>query len=75
MQTTLDESTFNRVLSIVEEVGESIGENTDQDNLLILTCLQLAYSLEKISKILGPLEKELETLSPWEPPGESKGDG
>jgi hypothetical protein len=68
MQTTLDKSTFSRVVSIVVEVGEAIGENTDQDNLLMLTCLQLAYSLEKVSTTLEALEKKLGKLSPWEPP-------
>jgi hypothetical protein len=70
MQTTLDESTLSRVLAIVDEVGEAIGESIDQDNLLMLICLQLAYSVEKVSKRLEALEKTMSRISPWEPPEE-----
>jgi hypothetical protein len=67
MQTALDESTLERVTNIVDEVGQAIGSGTDQDHLLMLTCLQLAYSLEKILGKLEPLESRLENLVPWVP--------
>jgi hypothetical protein len=70
MQTALDEPTLARVISIVDEVGQAIGDGTDQDHLLMLTCLQLAYSLETISKNLESLEERLESLDPWIPSSE-----
>ena len=45
MQTALDDPTLNRVTAIVDEVGQAIGSGTNQDDLLMLTCLQLAYTL------------------------------
>jgi hypothetical protein len=67
MQTALDEPTLSRVTSIVEEVGRAIGSGTDQDHLLMLTCLQLAYTLEKVSKKLESLEDRLQRLDAWVP--------
>ena len=67
MQTALDDPTLNRVTAIVDEVGQAIGSGTDQDHLLMLTCLQLAYTLEKISTHLERLEIRLEDLPPWTP--------
>ncbi|MDR1731941.1 MAG: cell division protein ZapA [Synergistaceae bacterium] len=59
MQTALDEPTLDRVVSIVSDVSSSAGDNVDQDQLLMLTCLQLAYSLEKISQRLEKLTDRL----------------
>jgi len=59
MQTELDNDTFKRVVDIVNEVYETIGNSTDQDRMLVLTCLQLAYKLEKISGLLESLDKKL----------------
>jgi hypothetical protein len=67
MQTALDEPTLARVTAIVDEVGQAIGSGTDQDHLLMLTCLQLAYTLEKISNRLEPLKFRLESLPSWAP--------
>ncbi|MDR1376764.1 MAG: cell division protein ZapA [Synergistaceae bacterium] len=72
MQTALDESTLARVTNILDDVEqvvkEGLGqEHFNQEDLLMLTCLQLAYSLEKISRNLEPLENKLEDLDPWVP--------
>ena len=67
MQTVLDEPTLSRVVSIVDEVGQAIESGTDQDHLLMLTCLQLAYTLEKISTHLEQMEIRLENLPPLTP--------
>ena len=64
MQTGLDEDTFKRVVEIVNEVCGTIDSNADQDRLLVLTCLQLAYKLEKISRLLESLDKKLSDLKP-----------
>ena len=71
MQTVLDEPTLSRVVSIVDEVGQAIESGTDQDHLLMLTCLQLAYTLEKVSKKLESLEEKLQNISAWVPSSES----
>ncbi|MDR1875180.1 MAG: cell division protein ZapA [Synergistaceae bacterium] len=66
MQTALDDVTLNRVISIISEVSEPVGNMVNQDQLLMLTCLQLAYSLEKISRRLENLTdkvKEMEKMS------------
>ena len=64
MQTELDDDTLGRVVSIVDEVSGAIGENIDQDNLLMLTCLQLAYSLEKFQGLFESLDRRLNNLKP-----------
>ena len=73
MQTNLDEATLSRVMGIVNEVGGAVGQNVDHEHLLMLTCLQLAYNLEKISHILEPLEERFSDLPSWAPlPDEKK---
>ena len=62
MQTELDEEVFNRVVGILNEVSGSIVGNRDQDSLVILTCLQLAYNLEKISGLLETFDRKLSEL-------------
>ena len=74
MQTALDESMLSRVMSIVNEVAEAIGDGVGQDHLMMLTCLQLAYSLEKIKEGLGPLAERLEDLPSWLPFAEILGE-
>ncbi|MDR2527680.1 MAG: hypothetical protein LBD04_01495 [Synergistaceae bacterium] len=66
VQTALDDDTLARVTEIVQGVGEAVGAGVDQNHLLMLTCLQLAYSLEKISGALQPLENRLAALSLWD---------
>ena len=62
MQTELDGDTLDRVVGILNEVCELIGENIDQDSMLMLACLHLAYNIEKISKRLEPLDRRLNDL-------------
>ncbi len=56
MQTALDEATLERVTSMVTEIATDVGAGVDQDTLLMFTCLQLAYSLDKIAQRLQPVE-------------------
>lgn len=61
MQTTLDEATLDRVTSLVAEIGADLGTGfVNHDNLLMLTTLQLAYTLDKISQRLLPLHDRLQ---------------
>ena len=70
VQTDLDEETLNRVVGIVDEVSKAIDDRIDQDNLLLLTCLQLAYNIDNISGLLGALDRRLNKLEPWKPGSE-----
>ena len=67
MRTALDEDTLARVTSMAAVLCEAAGEGIDQENRLLLTCLQLAYSLDRISERVGPLLSHMETLTPFEP--------
>ena len=66
-QTELDEFTLARVTSIVDEVCKAVGYGVDQESLLMLTCLQLAYNLERIMGTFEPLKERLDKLPVWEP--------
>jgi hypothetical protein len=68
ISTLLDKPTFERVAAIVKGVSASLlKDGLDQDHLLMLTCLRLAYSLENTMGKLSPLVDVLENLEPWEP--------
>jgi len=62
MQTQLDDDRLNRVVGIVNDVCGRIDGDIDQENLLMLTCLQLAYNLEKITGLLESLDGKLNDL-------------
>ena len=64
MQTELDDDTLDRVVSIMNEVRVAIGGDIDQDDLVMLMCLQLAYNLEKVSDLLEYLNRRLDDLKP-----------
>ena len=63
VQTELDDETLKRVVDIVKEAGEAVGGNVDQDNLLMFTCLQLAYNLEKTSELLRFFDSKLNDIN------------
>ena len=62
IQTELDDDTLNRVVETVNEVCGAISGHVDRDTLLMLTCMQLAYNLEKVSELLEPLDRRLNDL-------------
>ena len=62
VQTELDNETLKRVVDIVKEAGGAINGNVDQENLLMFTCLQLAYSLEKTSELLEFFNRRFDDL-------------
>jgi hypothetical protein len=61
----LDKPAFDRVAAIVKGVSASLKDDIDQDHLLMLTCMRLAYGLEKAAEKLAPLADALENLEPW----------
>ena len=62
IQTELDDEMLKRVVDIVKEAGGVINGSVDQDNLLMLTCLQLAYNLEKVSELLEIFDRGFNDL-------------
>ena len=67
IQTALSEDTLERVISMVADVSQNIGDGVEQESLLLLTCLQFAYSLDKISRRVTPLVDALEQIEPFKP--------
>lgn len=65
--TALDKPTFDRVAAIVRNVSMSMKDDIDQDQLLMLICMRLAYGLEKTMGKLTPLVEALENLESLEP--------
>jgi len=64
MQTKLDDDMLNKVVGIVNDIYGTIGDSGDQDSLLIMTCLQLAYNLEMVSGHLRSLDSKLDAIEP-----------
>jgi hypothetical protein len=71
ISTVLDKPVFDRVAAIVKKVSASLKDDIDQDHLLMLTCMQLAYGLEKTVHGLASLVEALENLEPREPAPEN----
>lgn len=46
----LDEATFTRISGIVKEQINTLPAGAKQDEKMLLACLQLAYTLDKISR-------------------------
>ena len=63
IKTELDDDVLGRVVGIVNEASGSINKKADHDSLLMLTCLQLAYNIERISHLLESFDKRLECLT------------
>jgi len=62
VETRLNDDRFKRINSILRETCTEFDQSLDQEKLLALTCLQLAYKLEKISGSLRSLDKRLNDL-------------
>jgi len=62
IQTELNEDTLNQVVNIVNEVCRAVDGKVGQDNMLALTCLHLAYNIEKISKRLKFIDRKLSDM-------------
>ena len=59
VNTPLDNEAVDRVKDLIDEACGEISKGTKQEDLLMLTCLRLAYSLdavnEKLKAILGTM--------------------
>lgn len=60
VETTLDPGAVERIESLVAAAGDSPAKGINQEERLMLTCLQLAYSLDKAVSALEGLLKRVE---------------
>ncbi len=60
VNASLDNEALDRVKELIDEACGEISKGANQEDLLILTCLRLAYSLdavnEKLKAILGSMQ-------------------
>ncbi len=57
LQTSLEEAAVQRISGIVEEVASGFGEGLAQEELLLLSCLQLAWGMDRVSAKLEDLHE------------------
>ena len=64
IHTPLDTEELDRVKSLIDEACGSVVKGAKQEDMLMLTCLRLAYSLDsvndKLRKVLAHIEGETE---------------
>lgn len=58
--TALDDETLVRVSDIISEVVGEFADGLDQERVLLLSCLQLAWTLDKIGSRLGQAMETIE---------------
>jgi hypothetical protein len=61
--TLLDDAILARVTSLVNDVGMSEEDVMDQENILMMACMKLAYALERTSDKLTSLLNAIESRS------------
>ncbi len=59
VETALEPDAVERVKSLISSVCVSPAKGINQEELLVLACLQLAYSLDKASESIEKLLGEL----------------
>ncbi|MBQ3645401.1 MAG: cell division protein ZapA [Synergistaceae bacterium] len=61
IQTAIDNEDLDRIKTLIDEACGEITEGTKQEDMLMLTCLRLAYSLdsvnEKLKRILEKIDE------------------
>jgi hypothetical protein len=62
VRTSLDEESLARVLANMAEITGGLENSLDQEKLLLLLCLQLGWSLEKIRSRIDSVAEELEEI-------------
>ena len=62
IQTAIENEDLDRIKSLIDDACGEITEGANQEDMLMLACLKLAYSLdavnEKLKNILSKLENE-----------------
>ena len=59
IQTAIEDDELDRIKSLIDEACGKITEGSKQEDMLMLTCLRLAYALDSVN---GKLNKTLELL-------------
>ncbi|MBQ7220335.1 MAG: cell division protein ZapA [Synergistaceae bacterium] len=60
ISTPLDNDALDRVKALINEACGEISKGTKQEDLLMLTCLRLAYSLDAVNEKLKTILERLE---------------
>ena len=55
INTSLDNESIDRVKALIDEACGEISKGTNQEDLLMLACLRLGYSLDTVSQKLNAL--------------------
>jgi hypothetical protein len=59
LKTTLDDESIKGITDLSAEITREFEDSLDQESLLLLSCLQLAWLLEKLGK---KLERSLDNI-------------
>jgi hypothetical protein len=59
LKTTLDDESIKGITDLSAEITREFEDSLDQENLLLLSCLQLAWLLEKLGR---KLERSLDDI-------------
>ena len=59
IRTTLDDENLLRVMNLITDVVERLDETLDQEKTLLLLCLQLGWTLEKMRSKIDEYAEEL----------------
>ena len=64
IKTPLDEDVLERVKDIIDHAYGTPIRGMGQEELLVLTCLKLAYTIDSVGKKLTGLMEQLESEAP-----------
>ena len=59
VNTSLEDEALDRVKGLIDEACGEVSKGTKQEDLLMLTCLRLAYSLDAVSDKLKAIVSRL----------------
>lgn len=60
VRTSLDDESLTRVTELMAEITGDLDRTLDQEKILLLLCLQLGWTLEKIRSRIDGVSEELE---------------
>lgn len=60
IQTSIENEDLDRIKSLIDDACGEITEGTNQEDMLMLACLKLAYSLDTVNEKLKNISAKLE---------------
>ena len=63
LNTPLDTQELDRVKALIDEASGEIIKGARQEDILMLTCLRLAYSLDSVSNKLSKILEKIDASS------------